>query len=184
MCDNGMVPAAYQYQPLRFENAIRLVHIHPARSRRAPILCDISHANTEARYEALSYAWGDPELSRRVILKEHSCTIRITESLHNALLHLRQADRVRVIWADGICIHQADNSERNHQVQLMARIYQCARRVIVWLGGNDPVTDYGFSVLQCIAECQNRSFTVGVIVRGVLKPMIEESSKAHWYQIA
>jgi hypothetical protein len=35
---------------------------------------------------------------------------------------------------DAVCIDQNNPKERNHQVQLMAKIYSKAHRVIVWLG--------------------------------------------------
>jgi hypothetical protein len=36
--------------------------------------------------------------------------------------------------ADGVCIDQDNGEERGHQVQLIAKIYGKANRVIVWLG--------------------------------------------------
>jgi hypothetical protein len=37
-------------------------------------------------------------------------------------------------WIDAICINQKDSDERGQQVQFMAKIYNQAHRVIVWLG--------------------------------------------------
>ncbi|KAF3004767.1 hypothetical protein E8E13_001344 [Curvularia kusanoi] len=42
--------------------------------------------------------------------------------------------RPDLLWADAICINQADLSERGDQVQLMREIYSNAMRVIIWLG--------------------------------------------------
>jgi hypothetical protein len=39
-----------------------------------------------------------------------------------------------LLWADAVCINQADILERNHQVALMGAIYFKTQRVIVWLG--------------------------------------------------
>jgi hypothetical protein len=39
-----------------------------------------------------------------------------------------------MLWVDAICINQGNNEERAQQVQLMAKIYSRATRVLVWLG--------------------------------------------------
>jgi hypothetical protein len=38
------------------------------------------------------------------------------------------------MWVDALCINQGNLEERKQQVQLMAKIYSKAHRVIVWLG--------------------------------------------------
>jgi hypothetical protein len=38
------------------------------------------------------------------------------------------------LWIDQLCIDQASNKEKNHQVRLMSDIYREAREVVVWLG--------------------------------------------------
>jgi Heterokaryon incompatibility protein (HET) len=38
------------------------------------------------------------------------------------------------IWIDALCIDQQNNSERNHQVRVMGKIYEMAIEVLVWLG--------------------------------------------------
>ncbi|TVY50871.1 Heterokaryon incompatibility protein 6,OR allele [Lachnellula cervina] len=38
------------------------------------------------------------------------------------------------VWIDALCVNQADTTERNHQVRLMAQIYRNAEEVLVWLG--------------------------------------------------
>lgn len=38
------------------------------------------------------------------------------------------------MWADAICINQADLSERSQQVSLMSTIYAKAERVLAWIG--------------------------------------------------
>jgi hypothetical protein len=35
---------------------------------------------------------------------------------------------------DAVCINQADNSEKGHQIDLMAEIFTTAERVLVWVG--------------------------------------------------
>lgn len=50
---------------------------------------------------------------------------------------LRRTDRLRILWADAVCINQKDMEERGSQVGLMARIFSEASRVLVWLGHGD-----------------------------------------------
>ncbi len=46
-----------------------------------------------------------------------------------------------LLWADGICINQADVPEKNVQVAMMRRIYESARKVVVWLGPPDSAVE-------------------------------------------
>ena len=41
------------------------------------------------------------------------------------------------LWADALCINQADIAERGRQVLLMADIYSSAELVFAWLGSGD-----------------------------------------------
>ena len=66
--------------------------------------------------------------------------ISVTRNLMDALHRFRRPDASRVLWADAICINQDDVEERGSQVQLMARIYSEASRVLIWLGHGDPIT--------------------------------------------
>lgn len=37
-------------------------------------------------------------------------------------------------WVDAICVHQSDDKEKSHQIQMMGQIYQGALRTLLWLG--------------------------------------------------
>jgi hypothetical protein len=100
---------------------------------------------SELIYEALSYTWGPDNISSFVLVetkdgpeKSNRTTsvqkLAITETLHEALLHLRRSDSPRTLWIDAICINQKDASERDEQVLRMGDIYRNAYRVVVWLG--------------------------------------------------
>ncbi|KAF2829589.1 hypothetical protein CC86DRAFT_286937 [Ophiobolus disseminans] len=58
----------------------------------------------------------------------------IGHNLQLALLHLRSPTHPLSMWVDAICINQADEPERNHQVSMMAFIYIRATKVVAWLG--------------------------------------------------
>lgn len=44
----------------------------------------------------------------------------------------------RVLWVDALCINQEDIREKESQIPRMRKIYECAERVIVWLGPSTP----------------------------------------------
>ena len=83
-------------------------------------------------YESLSYAWGNPNATYPINV--NGCTFLVTTNLKAALERLRHADDERYLWIDAICINQSDISERNDQVTRLVWIYQCAERVVIWLG--------------------------------------------------
>lgn len=85
----------------------------------------------EPEYEALSYVWGDQEDLATIYV--HNCPFLITRNLYDALLHMRQTGE-RVLWADALCINQADLAEQASQVLQMGSIYRQASTVVVYLG--------------------------------------------------
>jgi hypothetical protein len=52
------------------------------------------------------------------------------------------------IWADQICINQADVQERNSQVQLMRNIYSLAFGVVVYIGEEGQYTKTGAAFVE------------------------------------
>jgi hypothetical protein len=46
----------------------------------------------------------------------------ITSNLHAALLRIRGATEVRILWADAVCIDQTNDTEKNHQVGIIGDI--------------------------------------------------------------
>lgn len=83
-------------------------------------------------YEALSYVWGDPLVTRTIYICNEA--FQVTENLCAALYYLRHPHDFRFIWIDAICINQQDLAERSSQVFLMRQVYECCSRVVVWLG--------------------------------------------------
>ena len=86
-------------------------------------------------YQALSYVWGDPRIRREILINQHPFPVTI--NLFLALRRLRDADVVRMIWIDALCINQANVDERNQQVSIMGYIYKQAREVLIWLGDDE-----------------------------------------------
>jgi hypothetical protein len=123
----------YQYSPLPSEKFIRLLEVYPGRVSDN-IDCTLHQTELEnaPKYEAISYAWGDP--TNKVNVLCDGKIITVTQNLRDALLRLKLKDRSKIIWADAICISQDDDGEKGSQVKLMGRIYGNATRVCVWLG--------------------------------------------------
>jgi hypothetical protein len=104
-------------------------------------------------YSALSYVWGSPDDTRTILLNGKEVTIRA--NLEAALRSLRCEPEFRnglKLWADAICIDQANINERNHEVQHMGRIYGRADTVTVWLGSEGKCIR---SAIQALRECGN-----------------------------
>jgi hypothetical protein len=87
---------------------------------------------TLPHYTALSYVWGASTLTRDILLDNKPFTVR--ENLWTFLQQARERQERSLFWIDAICINQADNQERTHQVSMMGWIYSCAALVVVWLG--------------------------------------------------
>ncbi|KAK2004386.1 HET-domain-containing protein [Colletotrichum falcatum] len=84
-------------------------------------------------YEAISYVWGSDDKPRRITTPA-GAEVAITENLYHCLRRIRLEDRPRLVWADALCINQADGGEKESQIMLMHDIYVSARRVLAYLG--------------------------------------------------
>jgi hypothetical protein len=63
-----------------------------------------------------------------------------TPNLASAIHDLRNDFSVRTMWIDAICIHQASDAEKSHQVALMGEIYARAKLVVIWLGPSQTIS--------------------------------------------
>lgn len=121
------------YRPLPNDHSIRVLIVDPGSAEASlQTRLEVVDLDKEVGYEAMSYTWGNPK--DQVSLRVSGQTVLIPKNLENALKRLRYPDRRRYIWADAVCINQADVSERGQQVSIMRNIYSKARRVLVWLG--------------------------------------------------
>lgn len=140
----------YPYLPLKQDRDIRLLYLLPG-SNEAPLSCSLRIVSLSKLpvYEAISYTWGKPIFSASIECSPQG-RLPITENLSAALLHLRLTDRIRVLWADAICINQQDLVERSHQVTLLRDTFEGAENVIVWLGEDTGDANEAFEILQAI----------------------------------
>jgi hypothetical protein len=118
----------------------------------------------EPSFEALSYCWGSAVRTDSVYVERKQLLpsvkeldmkfdeISITQSLYQALKHLRLRDDTRMLWADAICIDQRNEAERSAQVMRMQDIYKLARRVVIWLGPASKSSKLAFETLEYLGD--------------------------------
>lgn len=127
-------PPPLQYHQLELnQRQIRILRLLPGEGQD-PIQCTLETAflADDPSYQALSYAWGDP-LDCRSITVDGRMT-NVTVNLFNALRRLRLPDDEQRLWVDALCINQADDVEKSHQVNLMRDIYSRTTQAVLWLG--------------------------------------------------
>lgn len=138
----------YQYEPLIAEDAVRILVLEAADDFESPLRCSIiqyrrdsqSRSASGCDYSAVSYTWGDCELSHQLFVRldaqSWSC-LQITASVDSLLRHLRVPYKPKPLWIDAICLNQKDETEKTQQIPLMGRIYSDAKRVHIWLGEDE-----------------------------------------------
>lgn len=144
---------SFQHIPLdRSKECIRLLRFmdRPPSSELEHFALETYDVATAPPFVALSYTWGNPEPTHDIIVDRSRLPIR--ENLYVVLKVLRsfflnqasfldkpwqwvvQENGYPLMWIDAVCINQSDHLEKNHQVNMMGRIYSTAERVISWLG--------------------------------------------------
>ena len=120
---------------------IRLIQLEKNTSSKHQPRCTIQAFDLASapKYIALSYTWGPPDPSYRILIDNQ--TFKVRENLYNFLCTFQTGSAIRTdvtyMYVDQICIDQENLQERNSQVRLMSDIYTGASLVLVWLG-NDP----------------------------------------------
>ena len=132
----------YSWAALNYPDSIRLLTLQPALSSADDIVISIQKArlSTSPEYKAVSYCWAteDGDDSKSCTLSCDGGLIFITRNCEAALRRIRN-DQDRTLWLDAICINQASDGERSHQMGLMGSIYKSASGVLVFLG--EPESD-------------------------------------------
>jgi len=129
------------YQTLRDEDGrshLRLLRLQPG-DADDDIECTletVTYEDSDNRYEAISYCWGDAKDT--VPLACNGVQTLVTRNLHGALRRFRppRGTAARSLWADALCINQQNNEKKGKQVDRMGEVFANASRVLVWLGSN------------------------------------------------
>jgi hypothetical protein len=95
----------YTYQPLPSPTSFHVLELFPG-SKEDSISLRLKTADfgNSLSYEAISYCWGSPNL--RALATCEDKLLEITPSLRDALVRMRLPDKLRLLWADAVCIHQ------------------------------------------------------------------------------
>lgn len=116
-------------------NQIRLLRLLPG-GWEDDICCELVYTalGDAPSYQALSYVWGSPKETRSILLDGKGFAVTI--NLESTLRHIRCQTENPYLWVDALCINQADDQEKTHQVNLMGSIYQSSKSVIAYLGNS------------------------------------------------
>ena len=137
---------SFFYETLELPTHIRLVELLPSEDLDDEISCQVRVVNLDESpmYEAVSYEWGS-EADKAEILCGGSA-LQVPRNLIAALRRFRRSITSRLLWADSICINQANIPEKNQQVRIMGRIFAGATTVLIWLG--EAEEEYTKQVVQ------------------------------------
>jgi hypothetical protein len=109
--------ASYQYSPFEHTDSFRLIELLPSKDKAAAVQCNLMHStlyharkSITSHYTALSYVWGN--VAHKATIHIRGLALEVTASLDSALKHLRDEETAVVVWADGVCINQKDDSEK------------------------------------------------------------------------
>ncbi|KAJ4264475.1 hypothetical protein NW762_005675 [Fusarium torreyae] len=136
------------YKPLSQEaKEFRLIRLCCA-PKADGINLELRHAsaNDNIAYHAVSYVWGDPKDVARVNVDGQ--TFFVSGNLVALLYQLLDKGVTDWLWTDSICINQADQQEKEWQVNAMDQIYGNAKLVYLWLGPGNPQTDMAMKLLH------------------------------------
>ncbi|KAI4594283.1 hypothetical protein KJ359_008558 [Pestalotiopsis sp. 9143b] len=138
------------------EVRIRLIKLHPGKDNRA-IRCSLMPIDILdplcPEFEALSYVWGSFDHGKYI--RVDGKPFEVSDSLHEALRHIRHEKEPRILWIDALSINQNDSEERCFQVLLMGHIYSKASKVIVWLGEDEP-----FGLSHALADTKTQMISI------------------------
>lgn len=129
------------------KRSIRLFKILPELSYDGLIQCELWHTTVEDEHDCLSYVWGPEGDEQEILVNGKSLQVRKNLWTFLNTIRPKYAISQRAIWTDYICIKQnsrsghgkSSNSELNHQVAMMHKIYSGAREVVGWLGYSDRI---------------------------------------------
>ena len=91
----------YRYDDLPAQTSFRVAELLPGKGDD-PVSCKLHVVqwSKPIKYEAVSYAWGDPKATAVIICDGKR--LEVTQNLRVGLVNLRFQDRSRLLWADAL----------------------------------------------------------------------------------
>jgi hypothetical protein len=132
----------YCYQSLTELDAIRLIHLYPARETASQLQCSIEQStlaqysqNLVHHYIALSYVWGDPVSTRSIVVEGYSLSITTNLDSSLRISGIRSMQYVSGLMQfasiKAIYLREMNRSSR------WVLIYSAAQHNIIYLGDSD-----------------------------------------------
>ncbi|MCJ1404177.1 hypothetical protein MMC11_007402 [Xylographa trunciseda] len=184
-----LIHERFVYQSLdTATNEIRLIKILPE-LERGDVQCQVEHFPFEQAppYIALSYTWQNPipdreaaEDTHDTLIRANKTTLRIGNNLASALEYLRRHRSLEYVWADAICIDQANLLERGQQVLRIAKIYGAARETIAWLGPEYQDSNLAFDLMRLLANVIPDSMSDRDLVQLVRRYLTDKAYANEW----
>lgn len=129
------------------------------------IICKLGHVALidSPAYDALSYTWGNASKIEHITVNGHEAQVTFNlASAVRAVYHQWHKSCARStpprLWADALCINQADIDEKEHQIPLMRKIYTTADTVFVWLGTSAQALRESFGCISDLAIAERECF--------------------------
>jgi hypothetical protein len=146
MSSSPQNPETFKYEKLPHDDSIHIFELQPSARFSADLHSRLMNETLSEldvdivdHYTALSYVWGLTGELKTIFINGHP--LKATSNLKDALQALREPSRVVRVWADAICINQADIEERSRQVRMMESIYDIARHTVIYLEDSDGHID-------------------------------------------
>lgn len=128
--------SSYEYEQLHSDSSFRVLEILPGKkNHNLTFRLHVANRDDAPAFEALSYAWGDPET--RITASCDGSVIPITTNLSDGMQAMRHERHLRFLWADAVCIDQKNMKERGHQVSII----QCVQRLHLWSSSGQSYED-------------------------------------------
>jgi hypothetical protein len=134
---------------------IRLLYLLARDTSPVPpplVSCKLKHSflKDNPKFMALSYCWGDPRITRTILVNGQQK--EVTTNLADALEHLQRENETVVLWVDALCNNQDDEEEMNEQLGNMHTIYRQASLVIGWLGRDENDSNLAMTMLDSLGK--------------------------------
>lgn len=146
LAENGAEDQRYRYDPLPQPDCIRLLDVRSSTVNSYIPLLTFRIGDCPP-YAALSYTWGAPletadskaayQGQRRILRIQDGRkqgVLFVDRNLFDAFIAIRTNRWAEFLWADGVCIDQENDLEKEYQVPLMGEIYSSCQKAIAWLG--------------------------------------------------
>lgn len=185
----------FRYSPIS-KDEIRILRIVKGK-KEDPMHCLLFKrklSDVKGCYEALSYCWGTERADCKIYIQDlHSAAPKdrkigfgdaavikaskrfyVRPNLYAAMLQLRRRSKDINLWVDAICINQGHDGEEEKQQQLaqMAKIYNSAFNVCIWLGEADVKSNTAMQFIRKIMDFQ----TFDILMKNL-------DAKSQWYDI-